>query len=135
MTAVLVLVWARSVVSTFCWVRLKAETVNATLRTVFKGEGPLLFMASPTPIEGGEKTLLAALSASQAVAVAPPAAGAQVAWPYASFGKPDRDARPKLKKITQVVELFRLDIVHVHYAVPHTISVEPGVGSEVRRQM
>lgn len=25
-------------------------------------------------------------------------------------------------KITQVVELFRLDVVHVHYAVPHTIS-------------
>lgn len=25
-------------------------------------------------------------------------------------------------KVTQVVELFRLDVVHVHYAVPHTIS-------------
>jgi zinc protease len=65
---------------------LSAETVSAALQDVFRGEGPLLFMASPTPIEGGEKTLLAALSASQAVAVAPPAAGTQITWPYASFG-------------------------------------------------
>ncbi|MBX3484909.1 pitrilysin family protein [Phenylobacterium sp.] len=67
---------------------LKAETVNAVLKTVFQGEGPLLFMSSPTPIEGGEATLLAALKASQAVAVAPPAATAQVAWPYETFGPP-----------------------------------------------
>ena len=65
---------------------LKAETVNAALKEVFKGQGPLVFMASPTPIEGGESTVLAALTASQAVAVAPTAQNALVAWPYESFG-------------------------------------------------
>ncbi|PZQ53878.1 MAG: peptidase M16, partial [Phenylobacterium zucineum] len=96
---------------------LKAETVNATLRTVFKGEGPLLFMASPTPIEGGEKTLLAALSASQAVAVAPPAAGAQVAWPYASFGKPGQVAERR--------EVADLGVTFVRFANGVRLTVKP----------
>jgi len=65
---------------------LKAETVNAALKGVFQGQGPLVFMASPTPIEGGEATLLAALTTSQKVAVAPPAAVQQIAWPYERFG-------------------------------------------------
>ncbi|HEX7887243.1 MAG TPA: insulinase family protein, partial [Phenylobacterium sp.] len=71
---------------------LKAATVNAALKTVFRGQGPLIFMASPTPIEGGETTLLAALAASQRVAVAPPAANAQIAWPYERFGTPGKVA-------------------------------------------
>ncbi|WP_293899762.1 pitrilysin family protein [Phenylobacterium sp.] len=71
---------------------LKADTVNAALRTVFQGQGPLVFMASPTPIEGGEATVLAALTASQQVAVLPPAQAKQVAWPYESFGAPGKVA-------------------------------------------
>lgn len=65
---------------------LKAETVNGALKDVFQGEGPLVFMASPQRIEGGETAVLAALTASQAVAVAPPAAIEERAWPYQSFG-------------------------------------------------
>ncbi|HKP78190.1 MAG TPA: insulinase family protein, partial [Phenylobacterium sp.] len=71
---------------------LKAETVNAALRGVFHGQGPLVFMASPTPIEGGEATLLAALTSSQQVAVAPPSANQHIAWPYESFGAPGKVA-------------------------------------------
>ena len=71
---------------------LKAETVNAALRGVFHGQGPLVFMASPTPIEGGEATLLAALTSSQQAAVAPPSANHQIAWPYESFGAPGKVA-------------------------------------------
>jgi zinc protease len=71
---------------------LKAETVNTALKGVFQGQGPLVFMASPTPIEGGEATLLAALTTSQQVAVAPPAANQQIAWPYESFGAPGKVA-------------------------------------------
>lgn len=69
---------------------LKAEQVSAALKKAFTGEGPLLFVASPQPIDGGEPALLAALTASQKVAVAPPAAPAQVAWPYESFGAPGK---------------------------------------------
>ncbi len=67
---------------------LQAETVSAALKRGFRGQGPLVFMASPTPVEGGETALLAALKASQAVAVAPTTANALVAWPYQSFGVP-----------------------------------------------
>ena len=65
---------------------LTAEQVSAALKDVFRGSGPLLFAASPTPIEGGEQTLLAALTSSEKVAVAPPVAPTQVAWPYNDFG-------------------------------------------------
>lgn len=71
---------------------LKAEAVNMALRSVFQGQGPLVFMASPTPIEGGEAQLLAALTASQQVAVTAPAQTAQIAWPYESFGAPGKVA-------------------------------------------
>ncbi len=65
---------------------LTAATVSAALKGVFQGQGPLVFMASPTPIDGGEATLLAALKASQQVAVTPSTQTAQIAWPYATFG-------------------------------------------------
>lgn len=71
---------------------LTAETVNAALRTVFQGQGPLVFMASPTPIEGGEAAVLAALTASQQIAVTPSIQAAEIAWPYENFGLPGKVA-------------------------------------------
>jgi len=71
---------------------LTAATVSAALKGVFQGQGPLVFMASPTPIEGGEATLLAALTASQQVAVAPAVQTEQIAWPYETFGAPGKVA-------------------------------------------
>jgi zinc protease len=65
------------------------------LKPLFHGAGPLLFMASPKPVEGGDQTLLAALTASQKVAVAQPTAPVQVAWPYADFGPPGKVAETK----------------------------------------
>lgn len=65
---------------------LKAEEVSAALKSTFTGDGPLLFMASPLPVEGGEAALLAELDASRKVAVAEPTAASEVAWPYESFG-------------------------------------------------
>ncbi|HEY8618356.1 M16 family metallopeptidase [Phenylobacterium sp.] len=65
---------------------LTAEEVSRALKAAFKGDGPLVFVATPQPIEGAEKTVLAALEASRKVAVTPPAAAAQIAWPYESFG-------------------------------------------------
>jgi zinc protease len=69
---------------------LRAEEVSAAVKRVFAGSGPLLFVASPRPIEGGEATLLAALADNRKLAVTPPAAPAQVSWPYASFGPPGK---------------------------------------------
>ena len=69
---------------------LTAAEVSTALKQVFAGSGPLLFAASPQPIEGGEATLLTALADARKVAVNPLPAPAQIAWPYASFGAPGK---------------------------------------------
>ncbi|CAN7349523.1 insulinase family protein [Phenylobacterium sp. LjRoot225] len=74
---------------------LKAAEVSAALKSAFSGSGPLLFAASPKPIDGGVATLLAALAQSQTVAVTPPVAPAQIAWPYAGFGAPGKVAEQR----------------------------------------
>ena len=71
---------------------LKAQEVSAALKRAFAGSGPLLFVASPKPIDGGEATLLAALAESRRTAVEPPAAPSRIAWPYESFGPPGKVA-------------------------------------------
>ncbi|OHB31727.1 MAG: peptidase M16 [Phenylobacterium sp. RIFCSPHIGHO2_01_FULL_69_31] len=96
---------------------LKAETVNAALKDVFQGQGPLVFMASPTPIDGGEATLLAALTASQQVAVAPLAANQLVAWPYERFGSPG--------KVADRREVADLGATFVRFANGVRLTVKP----------
>ncbi len=96
---------------------LKAQTVSKALEGAFKGEGPLLFMATPTPIQGGEATLLAALDASRKVAVAGPAAPSQVAWPYESFGTPG--------KVAEEREVADLDTVFVRFENGVRLTIKP----------
>ncbi|MDP3853996.1 pitrilysin family protein [Phenylobacterium sp.] len=67
---------------------LKADQVSAALKAAFKGDGPLLFMASPKAVAGGDGSLVAALQISRKMAVAQPTAPTQVAWPYENFGTP-----------------------------------------------
>jgi len=66
---------------------LTPARINQSARTLFAGE-PVLYMTSPTPVEGGEGALLTAYRASLAVPV--PAAAAEQAqvWPYTRFGTP-----------------------------------------------
>ena len=96
---------------------LTAETVNAALRTVFQGQGPLVFMASPTPIEGGESTVLAALTASQQVAVTPSVQAAQIAWPYENFGPAG--------KVAQRREIADLKTTFVRFENGVRLTVKP----------
>ncbi|HEY3694460.1 insulinase family protein [Phenylobacterium sp.] len=96
---------------------LKAETVSAALRTGFKGQGPLVFMASPKPVEGGEATLLSALADSQKLSVEPPAAPAQVVWPYETFGVPGKAAETR--------EVTDLDTVFVRLENGVRLTVKP----------
>ena len=69
---------------------LKAETVNKALPGLFGGEGPLVFMASPKPIDGGEPTLAKAYAEAHATAVQAPTMLAAGNWPYAHFGAPGK---------------------------------------------
>ena len=65
---------------------ITVEEVNAAARKTFSGNGPLVFVTTPTPIEGGEAAITAALEASRATPVAAPVIAAAVQWPYADFG-------------------------------------------------
>lgn len=67
---------------------LTPAEVGAALKTTFTGSGPLVFITSPTAIEGDSAAVLTALTASQAQAVVAPAAQTAAEWPYADFGTP-----------------------------------------------
>lgn len=64
---------------------LTAARVTAATRGLFTA-GPLLYLTSPAPIDGGEGTLLAAYKSSLATPVAAAAAQMVKAWPYTGFG-------------------------------------------------
>jgi zinc protease len=67
---------------------LTAQTVSDALKQVFSGDGPLVFMSTPKPVEGGEQALAEAWKESEATPVKPLEASAVKAWPYTDFGKP-----------------------------------------------
>jgi len=96
---------------------LKAEQVSAALKAAFKGDGPLLFVASPKAIQGGEGALVAALETSRKVAVAEPAAPTQVAWPYGDFGAPG--------KVAETRDVTDLDTVFVRFENGVRLTVKP----------
>ena len=69
---------------------LKAEQVSAAMREAFDGQGPLLFVANPVAIEGGEPAIARAFAEIDAKPVGPRAADVKPVWPYTSFGPPGR---------------------------------------------
>jgi zinc protease len=96
---------------------LKADTVSAALKDAFQGGGPLLFMASPKPVQGGDQALLAELETSQKVAVAAPEAPHQVVWPYESFGTPG--------KVAETKDVLDLDTVFVRFGNGVRLTIKP----------
>jgi zinc protease len=67
---------------------LDPDKMRAAIVDMMHDRGPLVFVASPTPIAGGESALAAALDADMKAQVTPPTAEARVTWPYANFGAP-----------------------------------------------
>jgi len=65
---------------------LTAAQVDAAVKPVFEGQGPLALVVTPVAIEGGEAAVTAMLQASEATAVTARVAQAAAEWPYASFG-------------------------------------------------
>ncbi|HEX6859771.1 MAG TPA: insulinase family protein [Caulobacteraceae bacterium] len=96
---------------------LKAEAVTKALRGAFTGAGPLIFLASPKPVAGGDATVLTAYRESQAVAVTPPEAPRDIAWPYESFGAPG--------KVVERREVTDLDAVFVRFDNGVRLTVKP----------
>jgi zinc protease len=86
---------------------LTSDQVSAALRDLFKGGGPLVFTASPTPLDGGAEAVRTAFQAAATAPVAAPTAQAQVDWPYQSFGAPGKIADRK--------DIADLDTVFVRF--------------------
>jgi zinc protease len=96
---------------------LTADQVSDTLRNLFKGQGPLIFMTSPKPIDGGEATVLAAYQASQQLAVTAPSALTQAVWPYGDAATPG--------KVAETREVSDLDTVFVRFANGVRLTIKP----------
>jgi zinc protease len=67
---------------------LSVETVNAALRSVFSGNGPLLFLSSPTAVADGETALATAFADAERSVLTDAAPPEVKIWPYTDFGTP-----------------------------------------------
>lgn len=96
---------------------LKADTVSAVLKTAFKGEGPLIFLATPTAVNGAEVAVMEAYEASLKGEVLAPTAAAQGSWPYESFGAPG--------KVIEEKDVIDLDATLVRFENGVRLTVKP----------
>jgi zinc protease len=96
---------------------LKADAVSAALKSAFEGQGPLVFMSSPKPVQGAETAILSEYASTLKVAVAAPAAPHQVAWPYSTFGEPG--------KVVETKEVTDLDTVFVRFENGVRLTIKP----------
>ncbi len=87
---------------------LTLAEVDAAARAVFAGAGPLVEVASPIAVEGGEAAVAAAYAKSQATPVTAPVAQAAIKWPYESFGAPG--------KVVQRTDIADMGAVSVRFA-------------------
>ncbi len=96
---------------------LTAAEVSKALKGAFQGQGPLVFMAAPTAIDGGDKALADVFAAAQNAKLT--AGEAQVAktWPYETFGVPG--------KVVERKEVSDLDAVFVRFANGVRLTVKP----------
>jgi zinc protease len=65
---------------------LTAVEVSTALRGAFKGSGPLVFVAHPFAMEGGEAQVTKTFAEIEAKPLAPRAKDANLVWPYTRFG-------------------------------------------------
>ncbi|MFZ5668746.1 MAG: M16 family metallopeptidase [Pseudomonadota bacterium] len=96
---------------------LKAQAVSLAVKAAFEGSGPLVFLATPTPVAGNEAALATAWNQSRQVAVAEPEAPRQVTWPYGNFGP--------VGEVADRREVIDLDTVFVRFANGVRLTVKP----------
>jgi zinc protease len=75
---------------------LTVDALNTAFRSLVRDRGPMFFISSPTPIEGGKPAVAAALAAAEKMPLLAPAAAASLAWPYTSFGPDGKVVERKL---------------------------------------
>jgi zinc protease len=96
---------------------LTPEKVDAAVRGVFAGQGPLVELADPQPIPGGEAAVTDVFKMAQAAPLAPAVKQAAVTWPYADFGKPGVVAKQR--------EIADLGVTEITFANGVRLTVKP----------
>ncbi|MDX2233106.1 MAG: insulinase family protein [Hyphomonadaceae bacterium] len=98
---------------------LTAQRVTDELRRVFRGQGPLVFVSSEEPVEGGDAAILAAYRQSARTPVTRPVAQVEAAFAYADFGPPGAVAE------RQRNEEFGVDLIRFANGVRLTLKRTP----------
>ena len=101
----------------FSAMTITAAEVSQALKSAFDGAGPLIFMSSPTPVDGGEAAIQAAYTTARSTAVVAPTAQAEATWPYGDFGDPG--------KVVEQREITALDTVFVRFENGVRLTVKP----------
>lgn len=96
---------------------LTADKVSAVLKSAFIGSGPLITVAAPSNIDGGEPAILKAYDEVKSQPVTPPAAPGVTIWPYATFGPSGKVAEQK--------DVTDLDAVFVRFENGVRLTVKP----------
>jgi zinc protease len=98
---------------------LTVEQVDAAVRAIFAGAGPLVELATPEPVEGGEAAVKAVFEKAQSQPLSAAAAEAAVTWPYADFGRAG--------KVVDRAEVKDLGLTTVRFANGVRLMVKPTV--------
>ncbi|HMC91325.1 MAG TPA: pitrilysin family protein, partial [Allosphingosinicella sp.] len=96
---------------------LSLQQVNEAFRGQFARSGPLLYLTSATPVEGGELALRTAYETAHKSALSAAAVEQAKAWPYTSFGAPGR--------IVERRELPGLGATAIRFANGVRLTVKP----------
>ena len=96
---------------------LTPQIVQERARATFTGDGPLIYLSTSEPVEGGEAALLAAYREAHAVPVTAPEARETIAWPYTSFGEPGEVAERR--------EIADLGVTHVVFDNGVRLTIKP----------
>ncbi|HEY2048913.1 MAG TPA: insulinase family protein [Caulobacteraceae bacterium] len=96
---------------------LTPEKVNAAIRGVFAGSGPLVALADPQPVAGGEAAVGQVFKTAQEAPLAPATKQASVTWPYTDFGKPGTVANRR--------EIADLGVTEITFANGVRLTVKP----------
>ncbi len=96
---------------------LTPAQVEAAMREAFAGSGPLVLVASPEPIPGGDAAVSAALAQDEAAPVTAPLAQASLHWPYETFGP--------LGQVAERHDITDLDTLFVRFENGVRLTVRP----------
>jgi zinc protease len=96
---------------------LTQAEVNAALKEAFAGAGPLVVVATPEAIPGGDGAVSTALAQAEATAITAPAVQAALRWPYESFGP--------LGQVAERRDVADLDTVLIRFENGVRLTVRP----------